>query len=555
MQVAQADVFEGGRVAVVGTKAVGDPQKVRSSFRTLQGGSFLLDTEMYDTGGHRVAQWFETVSMEPGRLVVRDYDLETDGLNEGKYVFKQGVFNPNWQGLRRWIDDAGSVSLVKPASSASEWRLTSDVSGRRTVGATLTIDASFQAPAGASGSYLLDTEIEDAQGNKVAQWFETKAMGGGQVHNMHRTWSTNGLAPGRYALNQGVFGENWAGVHSWRDNSAVFDLGNGTANTIPPAAPTTVAPKPTPTPTTAVPVTPPPAQPSSGNPFAGRTLWVDPQNPAIAQADAWQASRPADAELMRRMGKTAAAAWVGGWDADITAAVRLRVDAAAAQGTLPVLIAYNIPSRDCGLYSAGGAAGAAGYRTWIREVAAGIGNKRAVVILEPDALPGITCLDEAGQQSRYALMNDAVDVLGANPGTTVYLDAGNYSWQSAETMAARLKTAGVDRARGFSMNVSGYGDTPQTRAYGDDLARRLSNAHWVIDTSRNGNGAAPGNEWCNPSGRALGASPTTNTGSQYGDALLWLKRPGESDGNCNGGPSAGVWWPEYGLALAKAAWQ
>ena len=34
-------------------------------------------------------------------------------------------------------------------------------------------------------------------------------------------------------------------------------------------------------------------------------------------------------------------------------------------------------------------------------------------------------------------------------------------------------------------------------------------------------------------------------------AYLWVKRPGESDGPCNGGPSAGQWWPEYALGLAQ----
>ena len=37
------------------------------------------------------------------------------------------------------------------------------------------------------------------------------------------------------------------------------------------------------------------------------------------------------------------------------------------------------------------------------------------------------------------------------------------------------------------------------------------------------------------------------------DALLWVKAPGESDGSCNGGPSAGTWWTEYALGLAERA--
>ncbi|SCF71261.1 endoglucanase, partial [Streptomyces sp. MnatMP-M27] len=73
--------------------------------------------------------------------------------------------------------------------------------------------------------------------------------------------------------------------------------------------------------------------------------------------------------------------------------------------------------------------------------------------------------------------------------------------------------------------------------------------------SRNGNGPAPGKNdpqaWCNPKGRALGETPTVATGDKAIDAYLWIKRPGESDGTCKGGPTAGRWWPRYALDLAR----
>jgi len=37
------------------------------------------------------------------------------------------------------------------------------------------------------------------------------------------------------------------------------------------------------------------------------------------------------------------------------------------------------------------------------------------------------------------------------------------------------------------------------------------------------------------------------------DAYLWIKRPGESDGTCNGGPAAGGWWIAGALELARNA--
>jgi len=61
--------------------------------------------------------------------------------------------------------------------------------------------------------------------------------------------------------------------------------------------------------------------------------------------------------------------------------------------------------------------------------------------------------------------------------------------------------------------------------------------HFVIDTSRNGLGpwtpdaAYPDpQDWCNPPDRGLGLRPTTDTGDPLIDAYLWVKVPGESDG-------------------------
>ncbi len=118
-------------------------------------------------------------------------------------------------------------------------------------------------------------------------------------------------------------------------------------------------------------------------------------------------------------------------------------------------------------------------------------------------------------------------------------------------MATRLRAAGVDRARGFALNVSNFDETADERAYGDAVSVAVGGtAHFVIDTSRNGLGPAPGNAWCNPPGRALGTGPTADTGDPRADAFLWIKIPGESDGTCNGGPTAGQWWLDYAIGLA-----
>src|SRR5207247_721137 len=128
------------------------------------------------------------------------------------------------------------------------------------------------------------------------------------------------------------------------------------------------------------------------------------------------------------------------------------------------------------------------------------------------------------------------------------------SRRPAGVTAARLRSAGIGAARGFALNVSNFRSNADSEAYGLAVSTALGGGvPFVIDTSRNGAGPAPGDVWCNPPGRGLGTPPTTDTRRPLVDAYLWVKAPGESDGACNGGPPAGTWWPEYALGLAQRA--
>ena len=279
-------------------------------------------------------------------------------------------------------------------------------------------------------------------------------------------------------------------------------------------------------------------------------MYVDPNSAAKRQAETLRRSRPQDAELLALIADRPVARWLGGWVSDIGKEVDAAVSTITGANALPVLVAYNIPGRDCGSYSAGGASGSDAYRKWIHAFAAGLRGRQAIVVLEPDALPGMDCLSAAGQQDRVDLLRDAVHALKAQR-ASVYIDAGNANWKSAEEMAARLNEVDIAAADGFSLNVSNYVATSVNIAYGERLSRLLGGKHFIIDTSRNGIGSA--SEWCNPRGQALGVAPTTSTGHPLVDAFLWIKQPGESDGTCQGGPKAGSWWTEIALELSRAA--
>ena len=122
-------------------------------------------------------------------------------------------------------------------------------------------------------------------------------------------------------------------------------------------------------------------------------------------------------------------------------------------------------------------------------------------------------------------------------------------------MASYLNSAGLAQAHGFSLNVSSYYTVAQNVAYANAINADLSSWYgytkpFVIDTSRDGNGSND-NQWCNPQGAKLGATDQVGGGA---DALLWIKDPGESDGDCGTGDGtvAGQFNPQLAYDLVTA---
>lgn len=377
-----------------------------------------------------------------------------------------------------------------------------------------------------------------------------------------------------------------------------------------------------------------------------------------------------NALLIAAMEATPQAVWLTGNTPTQTASsVTQALREANFQGAIPVFVLYNIPGRDCGSYSAGGAENTADYEAWIDAIAGAIGNQRVVIILEPDAiadLPSDCGYDPTkvnipqAVADRYTQLNYAITRLEQQLQTIVYIDAGNSHWQAVPVITQRLITAGIQQAQGFFSNVSNFNlstyestfdtwvsdciafgmdpedggwrlgnysycasqyysplgpvnpDDITTWVYTDEwyqenMGTAVPTTHFVIDTSRNGQGpfyatayANPpyyqppsvittlnNGSWCNPPERGLGVHPTSSTGIALLDAYLWVKTPGQSDGTCDsaGGvrawdyiaydpsgwpttaaqqatfdplwglydPTAGTWFPEQALDLAQRA--
>ncbi len=345
---------------------------------------------------------------------------------------------------------------------------------------------------------------------------------------------------------------------------------------------------------------------------------------------------------------TPQAVWLtSGTPVAVSAQVQTIVQGAAGQQSVPVMVLYNIPGRDCGSYSAGGAENTAAYESWIDAIGQQLGNSKAVLIVEPDAIANLP--SDCGYPAtvnateltaeRYTQINYAVQTLEADaPNALVYLDGGNSDWQAVPTIASRLMMAGLANAQGFFTNVSNYRESNyeakfdtwvseciafannpadggwrlgnysycasqyyspdgtvnpndiSTWGYTDqwyaaNLGSAVPTTHFVVDTSRNGQGplntavytSAPynqpasvvstiaGGSWCNPPGRGLGYRPTANTGYPLLDAVLWVKTPGQSDGTCDSAGGARAWdfsaytqpsWPSTaaGQAIFDPLW-
>lgn len=371
-----------------------------------------------------------------------------------------------------------------------------------------------------------------------------------------------------------------------------------------------------------------------------------------------KAGRTVDAKLLQKVIETPHAAWfTDGSTCEVRDEVKSLVKRAKASRTVPVLVAYNLPYRDCSQFSAGGATSVEEYQAWIDAFAEGIGKHEAIVVLEPDGLGIIPWYNPFGDRDtwatnpnyewcqpsdadpetaaadRFGMLNYAVSRLKQNPKTSVYLDGTHSAWLGAGDAADRLHQAGVSNADGFFLNVSNYQPQDGLEKYGAWISKCLwfgdsASGSWgvgrfewcagqytegvdptdittwgvadqwytdnvesqtwvpypgdaglksfIIDTSRNGQGpwtpaeAYPDNQdWCNPPERGVGLLPTTRTQSELIDAYLWVKVPGESDGECTRGlgpggstvdpvwgivdPKAGSWFPEMALDLAQNA--
>lgn len=347
------------------------------------------------------------------------------------------------------------------------------------------------------------------------------------------------------------------------------------------AAPTTAKP------TTSATPTPAPAPTGTAKPeaVAGSTTDSDSlpaalQGSPVFHVNPWNQigtayrneTDPEKKKLYGAIANTASASWYDGVNSKITHTKDL-LASAKAKGTVPTIVIYGLPGRDCGLYSAGGQANATSYKAWIDQMSAAVGTQKTVVIVEPDAISfcggsaGFTTAQKAAiRAERTELMTYVGKTFQAkNPNAALYIHAGSAQLQQ-DPAADAVIDSGIKYMRGFAMNVAGLSSTERNEAWAEQFVKTLAakgvaNKHYVVDTARSGldHPANPGATYnsCNNFNAVPGPVPSTRTVGAHADAYLWIKGASGSDGaGCHEAigkvaPTAGLFYPELVQAVVR----
>lgn len=201
------------------------------------------------------------------------------------------------------------------------------------------------------------------------------------------------------------------------------------------------------------------------------------------------------------------------------------------------------------------------YEQWVTQYAKGLGNNRAVIYLEEDALITMNRVSPAQRSVREAEIAYAVKALEADPHVVVYIDAGaSDTLITPKRYAEMLSAADVAQAQGFSVNSTHNEWVTTEMRFGQQISRYLHGAHFVVQSGSAGRGPHLNphprtqgvEDLCNPPGTGLGPL-TLNSGYQDVDGLLWYANVGfTANVACHdGAPGLATFWPEYAYGIVQ----
>lgn len=272
-----------------------------------------------------------------------------------------------------------------------------------------------------------------------------------------------------------------------------------------------------------------------------------------------------DYDYLLRIANTAQARWVGSWEDNNRVGGLVRDVYRKAQDTDSIgLIAYQ-GMRD---YPCERAASDPSLQLAYQERTLAVVQElpdydaRAWIILEP-AL--IQTLNSCEGDPRPAWLADAAETIAAG-GAAVYLDVSGLAELTPQDAAQLVDVVDLAHVVGFALNAGQHRPTAEQLAWGEEFLAALEASGadvsssrgaadpgapglgLIIDTSRNGVALERGQ--CNAPEAGIGTPPRLIEDGVL-DAVVWIKRPGESDGSCNGGPGVGQFSVPIALQLAR----
>jgi endoglucanase len=293
--------------------------------------------------------------------------------------------------------------------------------------------------------------------------------------------------------------------------------------------------------------------PAAGANPIGRMTWGTPRDDDLWHA--YQAATGANQTLLAKLALQPRAVWLGSWDPP----AQVRGDTAATiasvqDGNPNVLTEFaTFELNPWEQQTAGGSWNVNADKTWYRNMAAGIGSARALVIVQVD----LPFARKTSSTAPELVDSYAARVLSAKPHTTVYLDGGTHGWLTAAQDASLLIRNGIRYARGFVLDDTDYDPTATENLFGAAVVAALAKRgvrgkHFIIDTAENGQpykpnqvpgGAINNTPMCHDQIQTVcqrtGILPTTNVSSprwnlghrastdakRYCDGYVWSGRP------------------------------
>ncbi|ROT43659.1 1,4-beta cellobiohydrolase [Sodiomyces alkalinus F11] len=346
----------------------------------------------------------------------------------------------------------------------------------------------------------------------------------------------------------------------------------------------------------------------SANPFAGRSLYINPNYSASLEQTRLAFVSRGDTANANKVQYVQNHVGTFVWVANIYLLRRIdeaiqNARAAQARGEgqqIVGLVLYNLPDRDC---SAGESAGELSlnqnglnryrseYVNPFAEKLKAASDLQFAVVMEPDALGNMVTAQSQPFCANARIPHQdgiayAIQQMQAS-NIHLYLDVSHGGWlgwsdnlgpstslPADEVGRILQKAGGNNRIRGYSTNVSNYNaymtnnpppftegnpsadESRYATSLGGALAQRGLPTKFIVDQGRVAIDGAreTGGEWCNVEA-GFGQPFITNTQNSNVDAVLWIKPGGESDGQCGmqGAPIAGAWFDEYAQMLTRNA--